>query len=188
MGLLKSRSRHQRRVEKFNSSIPLPAKAVANYFIELAKSEQVSITQMKIQKLVYIAHGWHLALLERPLVRERIEAWRWGPVIPDLYHDLKEFGNQPVTREAVEIMIDGTIVEVRAPRIGFSDGDTDKTKVLLDRVWKVYRRYTAAQLSEMTHRNGTPWQETARNLKTYIPNEMIQKYYKDRIRSNAKSA
>lgn len=167
--------------------MPLPAKAVANYFLDRAKRDRIPMTQMKIQKLVYIAHGWHLAMLDRPLIREKIEVWRWGPVIPDLYHDLKEFGNQPVTRKSVEIVIDGTAVNLRAPKISFADRDTDTTKILLDRVWKVYRGYTAAQLSAMTHRKGTPWQDMARNLKIYIPNKLIQKYYKNRINKNARS-
>ena len=187
MGLLKLRSRRQERVARFSSSMPLPAKAVANYFLDRAKRDRIPMTQMKIQKLVYIAHGWHLAMLDRPLIREKIEAWRWGPVIPDLYHDLKEFGNQPVTRESVEIVIEGTAVNLRAPKISFADRDTDKTKILLDRVWRVYHGYTAAQLSAMTHREETPWQEMARNLKIYIPNKLIQRYYKNRINKNARS-
>ena len=187
LGLLKLRSRRQERVARFSSSMPLPAKAVANYFLDRAKRDRIPMTQMKIQKLVYIAHGWHLAMLDRPLIREKIEVWRWGPVIPDLYHDLKEFGNQPVTRKSVEIVIDGTAVNLRAPKISFADRDTDTTKILLDRVWKVYRGYTAAQLSAMTHRKGTPWQDMARNLKIYIPNKLIQKYYKNRINKNARS-
>lgn len=187
MDLLKLRSRHQERVARFSSSMPLPVKAVANYFLDRAKSDRIPITQMKIQKLVHIAHGWHLALLDRPLIREKIEVWRWGPVISDLHHDLKEFGNQPVTRELSEILIDGTAVNLRAPKISFADRDTDKTKILLDRVWSVYRGYTAAQLSAMTHRKGTPWQEMARNLKIYIPNKLIQRYCKNRINKNARS-
>ena len=51
---------------------------------------------MKVQKLVYYAHGWHLGLADAPLIGELVEAWRWGPVIRSLYAALAEFGNQPI--------------------------------------------------------------------------------------------
>ena len=56
-------------------------KAVANKFLELGERDGVSdITPMKLLKLVYIAHGWHLALSEgkKPLVNEASEAWKYG--------------------------------------------------------------------------------------------------------------
>ncbi len=57
------------------------ARQVANWFIERAAQEGEYLTQLKLQKLVYMAHGWNLALLGKPLISENIEAWKWGPVI-----------------------------------------------------------------------------------------------------------
>src|SRR5262245_24360842 len=43
------------------------------------------MTAMKLEKLVYYGQAWHLAREGEPLFRESIEAWREGPVVPELY-------------------------------------------------------------------------------------------------------
>jgi uncharacterized phage-associated protein len=50
------------------------------------------VTPMKLQKLVYYVKGFSLVLLGRPIFGEKLEAWRHGPVCPDLYHRLKSHG------------------------------------------------------------------------------------------------
>ena len=61
-------------IEK-KSGPPYNALVVANYFIDKAKAEGVSLTPMKLQKLIYMAHGWHLALYDKPLIDEQFQAW-----------------------------------------------------------------------------------------------------------------
>ena len=38
---------------------------------------------MQVLKLVYYCHAWMLGLYGRPLIRQPIEAWRYGPVVPE---------------------------------------------------------------------------------------------------------
>src|SRR5260363_307462 len=55
---------------------------VANYFLTLVEEEVGdALSNLKIQKLVYYAQGFHLALFSRPLFENAIEAWTHGPVI-----------------------------------------------------------------------------------------------------------
>lgn len=49
------------------------ALAIANEFIDLAAEREEQLTPMKLQKLVYYAHGWWLGLTSQPL------AWRGNP-------------------------------------------------------------------------------------------------------------
>ena len=65
----------------FSSSI------IANYF--LLKDKSMKNDVMKVLKLVYISHGFHLALTNDPLIKENVMAWQYGPVIPELYFQLK---------------------------------------------------------------------------------------------------
>ena len=61
------------------------SKAVANYFLE--KSDLPAkgrLTQMKLHKLVYFAHGICLAVYNKPLIKDEIQAWQYGPVVPEL--------------------------------------------------------------------------------------------------------
>ena len=83
--------------------MPFSAKAVANVFLELADAAKQTLTPMKLQKLVYYAHGWYLGLTGRPLLDELIQAWSFGPVVRSLYNEFKEFGADPITHKATTI-------------------------------------------------------------------------------------
>ena len=69
---------------------------VADYIIrQVAKSDHILVLS-QIMKLAFIAHGMHLALVRQPLVRDRIGAWRNGPVMPVLHHQMAVCRNEPV--------------------------------------------------------------------------------------------
>lgn len=72
------------------------ASAVANYFIVHSKNEKIFLSNLSMQKLVYFAYGWMMIHTRRKLFYDRIEAWQYGPVIPSLYHSLKQFGRKKI--------------------------------------------------------------------------------------------
>ena len=70
------------------------ALSIANYFIELSQQDGRILRPLKLMKLVYIAHGYMLALLDRSTdgtKRERVEAWQYGPVFPSVYYSFKNY-------------------------------------------------------------------------------------------------
>lgn len=71
--------------------------AVANRFIEIAANASVPLTNMQLQKLVYITNGYSLALNSCPMYFDETHAWQFGPVIPRLYKPLRKYGNSFVT-------------------------------------------------------------------------------------------
>src|SRR5260370_13471552 len=83
--------------------MPYPAKAVANEFLELAKKDGQQLTQMQLQKLVYFAYGWYLAITGTRLIDERVEAWQWGPVVPSIYKEFKRFRSSSVREPARKV-------------------------------------------------------------------------------------
>lgn len=146
---------------------PYSAITIANSFLDLAEAEGRELTQMQVIKLVYVAHGWSLSLLDRPLINERVEAWQFGPVISSLYQHLKKFGAAPV--------------KGRLPKSIF-DKNTELDPVdrtLIEQVYEKYGRLSGVQLSHLTHRSGTPWSTTYRLGVTgkVIPNEVIKDHY-----------
>src|SRR5690348_8551505 len=54
------------------------------------------LTNLSVQKLAYFCHGWHLALKGTPLASEKFAAWKFGPVLPSVYHKLKVFSSNPI--------------------------------------------------------------------------------------------
>ena len=125
---------------------------IANYFLERAELEGVRLSPLKLIKLVYIAYGWGLALLGKRLYNEDIEAWKHGPVIPSIYHEFKEFGSGVIDRRAYDLDLD--TLDFYAPQV---EEDDDQTRLVLDRVWASYRRFTGWQLREKTHEPDSPW-------------------------------
>ena len=70
---------------------------VADYFLSLVDEDSGdSISNLKLQKLVYYAQGLHLACFDRPLFNEDIQAWAHGPVIPELYYKYREYASDPL--------------------------------------------------------------------------------------------
>lgn len=155
--------------------MPYSAKAVANKFLELARQEDKQLTQMQIQKLVYISHGFNLALTNEPLIDEDVQAWQYGPVISSLYDEFRGFGNQPITSEATITTIDDNFnINNTVPRI-----NDEQTSQLINAVWNKYKVYSGPNLSDLTHRDGTPWSITLQNnsLRSTINNQVIREYY-----------
>ena len=152
------------------------AQAVANEFIDIAGKGRLD--PMKLQKLVYFAHGWHLAIEDAPLTKQQFEAWQFGPVIPELYRAFKDYGAGNVTRYATKL----NTLNARsfAPRI-HADGNTDAQAALdvIHDVWQVYGSYTAIKLSNATHMDGTPWAKWYRPAKQHvvIPDADIKAYF-----------
>lgn len=132
--------------------MPYTPQHIANFFLERASDEGRDIDQLKLMKLVYIAYGWVLALTGKRLFREPIQAWQHGPVIRSLYDEFKHFGRRPISSRATEF--DFETFDMSEPEIPSSD---EETRLILDKVWAAYRRFSGWQLREKTHEQGTPW-------------------------------
>ena len=65
------------------------AKTVAKAILLNAASRNIEISNLKLQKLLYYAQGWRLAIFEQPLFPEAIEAWVHGPVVPEVFREYK---------------------------------------------------------------------------------------------------
>lgn len=154
------------------------ARHIANYVLDRAADENRPITQLKLQKLVYIAYGWFLALTGRRLFDDPIEAWDHGPVIPCLYHEFKNFGRYPITVRSIDFDID-RMLETE-PQVSSED---DETNLVLDRVWESYKRYSGSTLRRKTHEVGSPWFKAYDGINRHIrlDDDVIAEHYRERI-------
>ena len=115
---------------------------VAKYFLTLQEDDARDISNLKLQKLLYYAQGYHLALFARPLFDDRIEAWIHGPVVPAIYFQYKNHGGEPIP-----------------PPDDFDSALHDcETIEFLDEVYGAVGQFTAWKLREMTHAE-PPWKE-----------------------------
>lgn len=137
---------------------------VANRFLSLAEEDGGALTPMQVLKLVYIAHGWTLGLLGRPLFREEVQAWQYGPVIPDLYKAVRTFRSQPV------------VGPLRVT--GDTDLDADEEGIVAQ-VYEIYGRRSGPALSRLTHAADSPWAQVyeSGSFGKVIPNDLIEDHY-----------
>lgn len=162
--------------------MPYDVRAVANFFLDRAADAGQKLDHMKLQKLVYIAHGWYLAVTGEPLIYERVEAWPYGPVIPDLYHQLKQHGRSPI-EERLSVVDLETFEPIPASVYQGQDAAAIARSVdILQRVWARYGQLTALQLSTLTHKPGTPWDAVAKDNATTEPRGFV--ISDDRIRDH----
>ena len=145
--------------------------SIANFFIEIANREGAPLTPLKLQKLIYYAHGWSLGFFGEPLIDEMVEAWKYGPVIPSIYQLFKHYGNQPIKKPV-------TVGDVALPEL------KENTQVLCEKVWGVYGQRSGLELSSLTHKKGTPWSNVTEGFLVHgkdIPNKMIQEYFESNL-------
>ncbi len=157
-------------------------RAIANEFIEIAKAHGKTLTNMQLQKLPYIAHGWSLAILQQPLIKKNPQTWPYGPVYPALYDSLKRYGSGPVT----DFIHDGDPAYAGAPRgdIVKANNLTELQNLLIRRVWEEYGDKDGWTLSAITHKESTPWSKIMREKGAYseIPNSEIEEHYHNLLR------
>ncbi|WP_346862853.1 type II toxin-antitoxin system antitoxin SocA domain-containing protein [uncultured Draconibacterium sp.] len=135
---------------------------IANKILAKAANNEAGdlISNLKLQKLLYYMQGFHLALFDSPLFENEIEAWQYGPVIPEVYHHFKDNGNKGITPTEEIIAL---------------NGDEEN---LFDSVFSVYGEYSAVGLMNLTHQE-SPWLNT--QLGDTIDTELLKSFFKTRI-------
>lgn len=140
------------------------SKVVANRFLELAADRGGTLTPMQVLKLVYIAHGWMLGLYGRPLIKDEVQAWQYGPVIPRLYDAMRQFRSNPVKGP------------LHAPNQPLSREEAS----IVEQVYDRYGHLTGPGLSRLTHQSGSPWAMTYEDgsFGLTISNDIIEDHYR----------
>lgn len=161
------------------ADMPHWSAAIANEFIRLGEELQTKFTQMQLQKLVYIAHGWNLAINGDRLTYDDPQAWDYGPVYRDLRGALKQYGSLPVTREILNCESDIGIFDDN-PKEPFRAVLSDAEIQVIRRVAKDYGHFHAFKLSALTHEPNTPWSKVYRGgtgRYEEIPPELIREHF-----------
>jgi uncharacterized phage-associated protein len=133
---------------------------IANKIIELKNND---LTIMELLKLQYIAHGYLLAFRKTPLFKGRVEAWPYGPVIPEVYNAFKPQGIH--IKKPIPVRSEETI--------------PDESCEIIRSVIESYKQKSGWELSALTHIENSPWTQTVTEKGFYsqIPDSLTQSYY-----------
>lgn len=145
--------------------------AVANEFLD--KSKDISV--LKLVKLCYIAQGFSLAILDRPIFNDdKIEAWKYGPVVPSIYHEFKHFKKENITTKSKFVTFTEDFEFIEETPVLTDEND----KKIVQIVWNMYGELSANRLVDLTHKSGTPWGVTyVAGQNNQISNSLIKEYY-----------
>jgi len=124
---------------------------VCAYFINNSIRERKYIGNISIQKMLYFAQGFYLAENKGSvLFADKIYAWKYGPVVNSVYHELKVFGNNYITDLEQNSSYTNTHL--------FNENEiSPEGRFFLKGIWDSLKDYQPFKLVEMTHANGSPW-------------------------------
>ena len=154
---------------------------IASFFLHKAQSSlKHELSNLKLQKLVYIAFGWHTVFGEHDLYQDPIEAWRYGPVLPSLYYKFSEFGDQPIQARTIEDTLhvylpDRVGESLQFPLVIEKDSFIEG---FLEIIFEQYIEMPPYKLVDLTHGKATPWDKVyIPGAKVEIPKTLIKDYY-----------
>lgn len=136
-------------------------------------------TPFQLIKLVFMSHGNTLGMHGNPLIYNRIEAWRYGPVIPVLYHALKKWKDNGIN-VLCYCSTERNNRDLCDQRLEFFDSiiQSDERKII-DSVVKEYGDLSFEQLNRLCHAKGSPWDQVyTGEMYQKISDDIITRYYK----------
>jgi uncharacterized phage-associated protein len=130
------------------------------------------LSKTKLLKIIYLIEETSVKRLGIPFFNIRFDVWKLGPVSKDLY---AEFSSDPDLLENYIIKENRNAGQFFKAKQSFDDSEfSDLELDLLSDVARIYKRYTAEELIELTHRKHSPWYTTAQKngLLEYFENGM----------------
>lgn len=132
---------------------------VGNNLLKRGFADNIDITPMKLQKMIYLVYKKYYQDTKKSLFSEPFEVWKYGPVVRSVYDEFKTYKANAIKRYAKEN--DGSVLIV-------NENSSSDFKCAIDYVWDKYKFYDGIPLSEMTHRKGTAWWKAAKAGKPYL--------------------
>lgn len=136
----------------------LTAAKVAEYIIYEAQKRKKPVTNTKLQKLLYFVQGSHLAKYNKLAFKDNIIAWRYGPVVKDIYYKYSLYGAEPIIiTEEFDSKISVMLSEI------------------INIVLEAFLNISQTDLIEETIKRGSPWSYT--DIDDVILIEDIKQYF-----------
>jgi len=160
----------------------MKAKDLGHIVTDYVNSKGLLVSPKKLQKLLYYVEAWNLVHLDTPLLEEDFEAWVHGPVLPSLYHELKQFGFNEIT--IVNDDLDNA--EDRIQKVSKANNMSEEQLDLIKSVLNQYGNLTSFELEMLTH-SESPWIDARGNVPPHercnniISKESMKSYYSSQV-------
>lgn len=121
--------------------------------------DNVKITPMKLQKLMYFVCRDYAKLYGTSPISEQFEVWQYGPVLPSVYSEFKSFRSSPITKYATDVNGNAFMV---------SENDNPALAGVIDAVWRKHQSKTGIELSRITHQPESGWYRAFSEHRSWI--------------------
>lgn len=142
----------------------ITATILANNVLRRSFEQSSLITPMKLQKLLYFIYRDYLKQTDDSLFSERFEVWRYGPVLPSVYHEFKQFGSEVIT---------GYSKDSKGDSYSVTEPPGSILTAVVDDNWNRYKNVNGIYLSNITHRQDTPWRKAYQQGEPFLRDEDI---------------
>lgn len=137
----------------------------------MARREKVLVRPMKLQKLLFFSYGWYAGKTGNMLFGQGFQAWPYGPVIPLVYNSYKGWGSDVIDEKGKKI-----------------DLGNENANSLVDAAVTNYGHSSDMALSDITHKQGSPWlmvwvKNSHPRIRETITFESIRDFYKAKLDS-----
>lgn len=128
--------------------MPMSGTVVCNNILRRAFKEGVSVSPMKLQKLLYFVGCEYVKNTGADLFTEDFGVWQYGPVLPTVYDEFKSFKSSPITKYATD---------ANGVAYAIDENDAPNLKSAIDRIWQNFKGFDGVSLSRITHKDGSGW-------------------------------
>ena len=164
---------------KSDKTIMYDVRDVTNFVLDYADQRGLEISNLSLQKLLYFMHGWFFSIYDQPLIKNKFEAWQYGPVQRVIYDQFKSFGKEPIANRRAK-RIDPTTGELRYIEPHISEDHCALIRAILEK----YEKYSVGQLVNESHTEDGPWEYVWNQADDVIypgmkiPNALISDHFK----------
>jgi dTMP kinase len=136
----------------------VPALFIANYIIEYSNEKGYSINNLKLQKLLYFVNVSNLVTNKEPLFEEKMKKWKYGPVIPSVYHEFKKYGAfqisiKDIVEDYLHFKFEGDISPETFEILHYTKDQIDDSAIkLINNIVDYFSQKDAFELVDITHK------------------------------------
>lgn len=137
---------------------------VANNILQRAFHDEIAVTPMKLQKILFFAAAEYAKATGEPLLSEQFEPWPYGPVLRSVHTKFKPFGGEAIDRYAKDAKGYASIVDeaLHPQLVG-----------VLDTVWDATKKLPPVTLARITHLPGSAWHHATQARQPAIENQSL---------------
>ena len=135
---------------------------VAKYIVTKCSVDRVTISNLQLQKILYYVQKDSLQKHNKALFKDEIEAWKFGPVVKEVYDYFCGFGSIPIF-----------YIQLSASPLSEEDSK------FVDEITEEKRKLKAWNLVADTHQEGKAWDlvyQGGLGYKKIIPKGLIAEY------------